>query len=142
MTRHRRLIFLLIPLALFGTRCNSAECESLRDELTTLKDSWTRCDTDWDCIKFFGNPGDCTGILACNFAGNRASRLEAERRIASLPEETTDCTGCNSPNCVSGDIAWCEPVSKRCMLITGFLDGGTETQNNAGTGGGSAGGGG
>jgi len=74
----------------------------LRDELTALKDSWTRCENDWDCIKFFGSPGDCTGILSCDFAGNRSFRLEAERRIASLPEETTDCTACSPPNCVSG----------------------------------------
>jgi hypothetical protein len=134
MTRHRRLLFLLIPFALFGTRCNNAECESLRDELTALKDTWTRCDNDLDCIKFFGNPADCTGILTCDFSGNRAYRLEAERRIASLPEETTDCTGCSSPNCVSGAISWCEPVSKRCMIVTGFIDGGAD-QGTAGTGG-------
>ncbi len=124
MTRHRHLLFLLVPFALFGVRCNHAECEAKRDELWELKDSWTRCSDHLDCVKILGNTGDCSGIFSCDFAANRASRLEAERRVASVPEETTDCIQCQTPNCVSGIITVCEPVSQRCILVTEILDGG------------------
>lgn len=133
MTRYRRrLLFLLFPVALLGVRCNSAECESKRDELWALKDRWTQCQSDLDCVKILGTPGDCTGILSCDFAINRVNRLEAERRMASLPEETVDCTSCSGPNCVSGLITLCEPVSQRCILVTSILDGGT-TPGTGGT---------
>lgn len=133
MTRHRRLLFLLLPFALLGVRCNTAECEAKRDELWALKDSWTRCQQDLDCVKILGNSGDCSGVLTCDFAANRSARLEAERRMASLPEETTDCTHCTSPNCVSGLITLCEPVSQRCILVTEILDGGTTSESRGGT---------
>ena len=141
MTRHRRLLFLLFPFALLEVRCNSAECESKRNELWALKDSWSHCQSDLDCIKILGNSGDCSGILTCDFAANRSARLEAERRIASLPEETTDCTQCISPNCVSGLITVCEPVSQRCLLVTTILDAGTDTDGSGGTDPGEGGGG-
>lgn len=141
MTRYRRrLLLLLFPVALLGVRCNSAECESKRDELWALKDRWTQCQTDLDCVKILGSPGDCTGILSCDFAINRSNRLEAERRIASLPEETVDCTSCSGPNCVSGLITLCEAASQRCILVTSILDAGTPegtggTDSGEGTGG-------
>lgn len=122
MARNRSLLLVLLSLALLGAGCDSTHCEALRDELTEAKDQWTKCDTDLDCIKVFGNAKDCTGILSCNFAAHRASRLEAERRIASLPEETQDCIECTPPNCASGDIAVCEPVSQRCILVTAILE--------------------
>jgi hypothetical protein len=118
MARNRRILFALLSLALVGGGCDHDHCESLRDELTDFKDAWSTCETDYDCIKIGGNGKDCTGILSCDLAVHRASRLEAERRIASLPEETQDCIECTSPNCVSGDLAVCEPVSQRCILVT------------------------
>jgi hypothetical protein len=133
MTRYRRLVLLLFPFALLGVRCNTAECEAKRDELWALKDSWTRCQHDLDCVKILGNSGDCSGILTCDFAANRNARLEAERRIASLPEETTDCVQCTSANCVTGVITLCEPVSQRCLLVTEILDGGTDNEGSGGT---------
>jgi len=133
MTRYRRLLLLLFPFALLGVRCNTAECEAKRDELWALKDSWTRCQQDLDCVKILGSSADCSGILSCDFAINRNARLEAERRIASLPEETTDCVHCTSPACVSGLITLCEPVSQRCILVTQILDGGTDSEGSGGT---------
>jgi hypothetical protein len=133
MTRYRRLLLLVFPFALLGVRCNTPECEAKRDELWALKDAWTRCEHDLDCVKILGNSGDCSGVLTCDFAANRSSRLEAERRLASLPEETTDCTHCISPNCVSGVITLCEPVSQRCMLVTEVRDGGTISEGKGGT---------
>jgi hypothetical protein len=137
MTRHRRLLLLVIPLSLFGVRCNSAECEAKRDELWTLRDSWTRCEEDWECVKVLGNPGDCSGILSCDFSANRTSRLEAERRIAEVAEETTDCLQCATPNCVSGVVTLCEPVSQRCILVTGVAGAAADTAESRtrGTGG-------
>jgi hypothetical protein len=137
MAKHRGVLRGIIGptllLALLGTGCNSSQCESLRDELTKTKRQWSRCSSHADCIKIGGNPGDCTGIMTCNFAVNRSSRLEAERRVASLPEETLDCSECTAPNCVSGDIAFCEPRSGQCMVVTEVLDGGV----SGGEGGGS-----
>jgi hypothetical protein len=52
-------------------------------------------------------------------------RDDAERRIASLPEETVDCMACKGPNCISGEITLCEPVTKTCIIVTEILDGGT-----------------
>jgi hypothetical protein len=115
----------------FGAGCNNVQCENLRDELTKKKREWSRCDTDLDCVKVFGNPGDCTGVMSCDFSVNRLSRLDAERRIASLPEDTVDCTECQSPNCVSGKISLCEAVTGQCILVTEILDGGP----SSGTGG-------
>lgn len=122
MARNRSVLFALLSLSLLGAGCDNAQCESLRDELTEAKDTWTKCEADYDCIKVFGSSKDCTGILSCDFAANRAFRLEAERRIASLPEETQDCLECTSPNCVSGEIAVCEPVSQRCIIVSDIME--------------------
>jgi hypothetical protein len=114
-----------LVLALLGVRCNSTQCETLRDELSVAKRQWSRCNSDLDCVKIGGNPGDCTGILSCDFAVNRSARLEAERRIASLPEETVDCSECTSPNCVGGEIPHCEPISGRCIVVSELIEAGT-----------------
>jgi hypothetical protein len=103
--------------------CNRANCEALRDELYDHKVEWQRCETTVDCIKVPGNPGDCSGIFSCDLAVNRNHRLTVERRIASLPEESVDCLQCQSPNCVTGDLAICEPITKQCIIISEILDG-------------------
>jgi hypothetical protein len=146
----------LIPtlLALPLVQCNMSHCENMRDELHAQKIKWGECETSLDCIKIFGNRKDCTGIMSCDFSVNRKYREEAERRVASLPEETVDCIECQSPNCVQGKLDWCEPVTKQCMVITDLLDGspdaptatggvtsttntGGMTSSSGGTGGGS-----
>jgi uncharacterized membrane protein YgcG len=113
----------LIPtlFALPLVQCNVSHCENLRDELQAQKQKWGECETSLDCIKVFGSRGDCTGILSCDFSVNRKYRTEAERRVASLPEETVDCVQCQSPNCVGGKLDWCEPVTKQCMVVTELL---------------------
>jgi hypothetical protein len=142
MAKHRSVLGGLIGptllAGLLGLSCNNTQCEGLRDELTGLKRQWTRCSAHSDCIKIGGNPGDCTGIMTCSFAVNRNARLEAERRIASLPEETVDCTECTSPSCVAGDIALCEQTSGHCIVVTTLLDGGA-MPNEGGSAGSSAG---
>lgn len=117
-----------ILLALTSLQCNHRNCEKLRDELTEQKHEWQKCTRDEECILVGGNRQDCTGILSCNFAVNRRHRLEAERRVASLPEDTVDCMVCNSPNCETGHLAMCEPISGSCMVVTELL-----TQDDRGT---------
>ena len=144
MTKHRSfwpgLTVPALLIAILGVDCNNAQCEALRDELTETKHSWAKCEQDSDCIKTVGNPGDCTGIMSCDFAVNRRFRSDAERRVASLPEETVDCMQCTSPNCVAGDLAICERTTKECLLVTDILDGGTEEDGGEGGETGDAGG--
>jgi len=109
-------------LSLSSLQCNHENCEELRDELTTLKNRWAECTRSEECIVVGGNTADCTGVLSCNFAVHRQYRLEAERRVASLPEDTVDCMVCNSPNCESGNLPFCEPVSGRCMILTKLIE--------------------
>lgn len=147
------LVRVLVPalLALPLLRCDVSHCEKMRDDLTALKEKWGECETSLDCIKVFGNDKDCTGILSCDFAVNRMYRQEAERRVASLPEETVDCIECQPPNCVSGELSYCEPVTRRCIVITdliggspgistdpkgGMTSGGASSSSTGGTGGG------
>jgi len=129
MSSRRSLALSLLVLcglaASFSTSCNTQHCEDLRDELTALKQKWQACQTDFDCILVGGNVKDCTGIFSCNTAVNKMHREDAERRIASLPEETVDCMVCKSPNCISGMITLCEQVTKTCIVVTEILDGGT-----------------
>jgi len=126
MSSRRSLALSLLVLcgvaASFTSSCNSAHCEDLRDELFALKQKWQACSADTDCILVGGNVKDCTGILSCNTAVNRMYRQEADRRIASLPEETVDCMVCKSPNCEEGMIVVCEPVTKACIIVTKVLE--------------------
>jgi hypothetical protein len=105
--------------------CNTQHCERLRDELFAQKLKWQACESNVDCIIVAGNNKDCTGVLSCQIAVNREYRPEAERRIASLPEETVDCMECQSPGCVDGDIPFCEPTTKQCIIVTRILDDGS-----------------
>lgn len=108
-----------------GIQCNRSNCEDLRDELHAQKLGWQSCEQHEDCIIVGGNTADCTGIMSCNFAVNRQYRHAADRRVASLPEETADCFECASPNCIRGEITLCEPVSGRCIIVTEILDDGS-----------------
>lgn len=116
------LLVLCAVAASFTTSCNVAHCETLRDELSADKEEWQKCEADADCTIVGGNIKDCTGIFTCNTAVNRVHRDEAERRIASLPEETVDCVTCKGPNCITGDIPLCDQVTKTCMIVTEIID--------------------
>jgi hypothetical protein len=116
------MLIVTAVLAMLGTQCNKAHCEDLRDDLFALRRSWQTCQQHSDCILVGGNPADCTGILSCNLAVNRGKRLEAQRRIASLPEETLDCMECQSPNCERGNLTYCEPVTHLCIVVTEIVD--------------------
>src|SRR5215471_16781838 len=101
--------------------CDNASCEKLRDDLYAQKLTWQACKTSLDCEIIGGNMGDCSGVMSCNLAINVRYRKEAERRIASLPEESVDCHKCGSPNCPEGGIPYCDPVIKTCTIVKDFL---------------------
>ena len=126
MSSRRSLALSLLVLCAvatsFATSCNTAHCEELRDELSALKEKWRTCETDADCTIVGGNTKDCTGVLSCNQAINKKYREEADRRIASLPEETVDCMVCKSPNCVQGIIPLCEQPTKTCIIVTEIIE--------------------
>lgn len=116
------LLASILLVALPGIQCNKASCEDLRDELHAQKLVWQACESDLDCVIVGGSTRDCSGIMSCNFAVHRKFRGDAERRIASLPEETQDCFECASPNCESGELPHCEPVSGRCLVVTRLVE--------------------
>src|SRR5215471_19127455 len=101
--------------------CDNASCEKLRDDLYAQKLTWQACKTSLDCEIIGGNMADCSGVMSCNLAINVRYRKEAERRIASLPEESVDCHKCGSPNCPEGEIPYCDPVIKTCTIVKDFL---------------------
>jgi hypothetical protein len=109
---------------MLGITCDNADCEKLRDDLYADRLKWESCDDDTDCQLVGGNTADCTGIFSCNLAVNTRYVKDAERRIASLPEETVDCHKCGSPNCPEGDIVVCDPAYKRCIVVKELLNGG------------------
>jgi hypothetical protein len=124
------------------TACGeSASCKRLRDDTFAQRTTWETCDPlDPDpCIKVFGNPKDCTGVLSCDFAVNPQHRTEAEKAVLTIGQESQGCYLCATPNCPTGGYALCDPGSRRCALydqVTGeggvgdivFLDaGGTDS---------------
>jgi hypothetical protein len=102
--------------------CDNANCESMRDDLYALKLSWQDCKSTDECQLVGGNGQDCTGIMSCNMAVNVKFVKEADRRIASLPEETVQCHKCGSPNCPEGELVYCEPHYHRCIVVKEFID--------------------
>lgn len=80
---------------------------------------WEECDpTAPDpCILEPGNPKDCTGVLACPFAINAKYRTAAEAEQLVMGEQSKGCYQCSIPNCFSGTTGYCEPISKRCLLV-------------------------
>ncbi|HVW29692.1 MAG TPA: hypothetical protein VHC69_30220 [Polyangiaceae bacterium] len=115
--------------------CDNADCEKLRDDLYADRLRWQACEEDSDCEIIGGNTADCTGIFSCNLAVNAHSVKDAERRIASLPEESVDCHKCNSPNCPDGEIALCDSVYKRCIIVKDVTDGRATSDYTPNTGG-------
>jgi hypothetical protein len=109
------------------TACGeSGSCTKLRDDTYAAKSTWEACNPDdpEPCIKVFGNTKDCTGVLSCDFAVNPHHRSEAEKSVLTIASQSQGCYLCAIPNCVSGDITLCEPVSRRCIVVTMLTDSG------------------
>jgi hypothetical protein len=104
-----------------------AACDQLRSSTLSNLESWESCDPNDPeaCIVIPGNPRDCTGVLACDIAVNPHHRGDAEQAVLSIAQQSQSCFLCAVPNCAGGSAAWCEPVTRRCMLVAQVLDGGT-----------------
>src|SRR5205823_9160794 len=74
-------------------------------------------------IKVAGNPKDCSGVLTCDFAVNARYRDVAELAVYKIGEQSQGCHLCATPNCIGGDLAYCEPISKRCIPIANLIGG-------------------
>ncbi len=113
----------VLGFALAALNCDNAQCRELRDELFKLKRGWQACTNSFDCIIVGGNQKDCSGVMSCDFAVNRQFRDQAEERVARLPTESVDCHECSNPNCETGKLPYCEPVTHQCVIIDQLLDG-------------------
>lgn len=114
------------------TACGeSASCTKLRSDTYAIKQIWDACNPDdpEPCIKVAGNGRDCTGVLSCDFAVTPRHRAEAEQTVLTIAEQSQGCYLCALPNCIVGDIAVCEPVSRRCILVTTLVDGGSASSS-------------
>jgi hypothetical protein len=120
-------LFLFALLVLFtqvgvaaSTGCgDSGGCMSVRDSTYALLETWEACDPQKvdACIIEPGNPKDCTGVLTCEFAVNPLYRSQAEQTMLIMGEESRGCGLCAVPNCLTGTAAYCEPASRRCLII-------------------------
>jgi hypothetical protein len=110
---------------------DSGSCMSLRQTTFTQLQAWEECvpGDDAACILEPGNPKDCTGVLTCPFAINAEHRAAAEQTMLVIGEQSTGCYQCAVPSCFTGNTAYCEPISKRCLIIQTGLAG-----DDAGTG--------
>jgi hypothetical protein len=108
----------------------SGSCTQLRSTLYANKTVWDACDPtvtpdpNAQCIFVPGNPKDCTGVLSCEFAVNRKYRAEAEMAVYTVGQQSQGCYLCAEPQCIAGTFGYCEPVSRRCIVVTGFTAGG------------------
>jgi len=118
----------------------SGACSQLRQTTYGDKLAWGACDPalpdpNDQCIFVAGNPKDCTGILTCEFAVNRNFREVAELAVASIGEQSQGCYLCAVPNCITAGDPYCDPVSRECLVVSGFTSGGQPFGNteDAGT---------
>jgi hypothetical protein len=107
----------------------SGSCTQLRSTMYQNKEVWDACDPtvqnpNDQCIFIPGNPKDCTGVLTCEFAVNRKYRADAEMAVYTIGQQSQGCYLCAVPECISGELGYCEPVSRRCILVTGFTPSG------------------
>jgi hypothetical protein len=102
-------------------------CQRLRNDTYNSKLIWGACDPSEPapCILVGGNTGDCTGVLSCNFAVNRNYRETAERAVLSIAAQSLGCYVCATPNCPQGNTAWCEPVTRECIIVDVVVDAGS-----------------
>jgi hypothetical protein len=109
---------------------DSGGCTSVRSSTFTALQEWSACNPAANvaepCIKVFGNPKDCSGVLTCDFAVNPAHRVEAEQRVLTIAGDTQGCYLCATPNCVNGDLPVCDPVTRQCILVTSIITSGTD----------------
>jgi hypothetical protein len=105
---------------------DSSSCTRLRTDTYALKQTWGACDpaAAEPCIFVLGNSKDCTGVLTCEFAVNPIHRVEAEEEVLTIAGRSQGCYLCATPTCVDGEIPWCEPITRQCLLVSGFTDGG------------------
>ena len=74
--------------------------------------------------KSSGTPKTARASSRAISAVNPHHRAEAEQTVLTIGEQSQGCFLCAVPNCASGDLAWCEPVSRRCILVTMLTDAG------------------
>jgi hypothetical protein len=109
------------------TACGeSGACTNLRETEYANLVTWQACDPAGidQCIIEPGNPKDCTGVLSCNFAVNPKFRAEAEQAVYTSGQASQGCYLCAVPNCIAAEEGICEPVSRRCIAVSGTTDGG------------------
>jgi hypothetical protein len=114
---------------------DSGGCISVRDSTYASLETWETCDPEKvdTCIIEPGNPKDCTGVLTCEFAINPLYRAQAEQQMLIMGEQSRGCGLCAVPNCLSGTVAYCEPVSHKCLIIeTAESDAGTVGSGSGG----------
>ena len=116
------LVLVSASLAACG---ESGTCKNLRDQTYANKRVWDQCDPgapepllSTQCSIVGGNAKDCTGVLSCTFAVNGLYRDQAEQAVARIGEQSQGCYLCATPDCVQGQIAVCEPISHRCIVVT------------------------
>ena len=124
-------VLLSIPAASVSLEAcgESGSCTQLREQMYATKEVWDACDPtapnpNTQCIFVPGNPKDCTGVLTCEFAVNVKHRAEAEQAVYAIGEQSQGCYLCATPECITGSLGYCEPASRRCMLVSGFTPGG------------------
>jgi hypothetical protein len=117
------LVGLLLQSACLGT----GRCDTLRNDLLHKRDLWAACDPsggDDQCVVVSGDEADCTGVLRCAFAVNRANRGIAEDAVITNASDWPVCSAvCSSPTCGDSPIPKCDATLKRCVVDVD-LDGG------------------
>ena len=105
--------------------CGDApSCGSLRTQEYNELLTWQACDPkaadqSAECTIFPGSPMDCTGVLACPaMAINPHYRTDFETAVLNAASGSKGCYTCNAPSCLSGTIAVCEEVSRRCIVVS------------------------
>jgi hypothetical protein len=121
----------------------SGGCSIQRQTEYASLEAWQSCDPlgpAGQCIIIAGNPKDCTGVLSCNFAVNARSRADAEQGVLTSGQQSVGCYLCATPSCIAVQMAVCEPVSRRCIGVSGTTSSGglVFTGEDAGGGGGSS----
>jgi len=110
------------------TACGeSGACTNLRETTYADLETWQACEPGGppsQCLIEPGNSKDCTGVLTCDFAINPKYRAEAEQRVYSIGQDSQGCYLCAVPNCISAQLAICEPISRRCLGVSAVTDGG------------------
>ena len=105
----------------------SGACTNLREATYASLETWQACDPAGpadQCIIEAGNPKDCTGVLSCDFAINPKYRAEAETMVYAIGQQSQGCYLCAVPNCITAEIGYCEPISRRCLGVSAVTDGG------------------